>query len=355
MKEILDKIGVQSKKSKLTNGPFIIIIRNSMDLFDEIRDKLNVKKLTKLPGTTGGGCINTGSAYKLDDDAESIVFIKECTKENSIEILAGEFASLEAIDKTGCIKVPKPKVVISDPQNDKKTVLVMEYLQMESLSRSGQKELGEKLARLHQHNLHLKEQDDKKKGFIGKYDNNQEEEYVKKFGFDATTCCGSIAQNNEWHHDWISFYSRNRLELQVQMLLESNGDRELNDLWSQLQVIIPKFFVYFDEEPKNRIFPSLLHGDLWSGNAAQLKDDGPVVFDPASFYGHSEFDLAITEMFGGFNRSFYDTYFVQIKKTPGWDKRLQLYQLFHYLNHWNHFGSGYRKQSIQILKSLCKK
>lgn len=324
-----------------------------MDLFDEIKDKLGVRKLTKVPGTAGGGCINSGAAYCLDEDPESVVFIKECTKENSLEILVGEFASLEAIGKTECIRVPKPNVVVSDPKNEKKTVLVMEYLEMDSLSRNGQKELANQLAQLHLHNIRVKERDDKSRGFVGQYDNNQALEYISQFGFDCTTCCGSIAQNNEWTCDWISFYTRNKLELQIQMLLESHGDRELNELWSQLQVIVPKFFKHFEEDKKNNIFPSLLHGDLWSGNAAQLKD-GPVVFDPAAFYGHSEFDLALTEMFGGFNRNFYDSYFCHIKKSPGFEKRLQLYQLFHYLNHWNHFGSGYRKQSIQILKSLCR-
>lgn len=81
------------------------------------------------------------------------------------------------------------------------------------------------------------------------------------------------------------------------------------------------------------IRPSLLHGDLWSGNAGQTPD-GVAIFDPASFYGHHEYDLGIASMFGGFGKRFYDSYFEEIPKQPGFEKRLQLYELFHYLNHW---------------------
>ncbi len=97
--------------------------------------------------------------------------------------------------------------------------------------------------------------------------------------------------------------------------------------------------------------PALLHGDLWSGNAADgdgapgtpstsvwyCQCDGclpAVVYDPASFYGHHEFELAIAGMFGGFTRQFYDAYHSIIPKAPGFAARHKLYTLFHYLNHW---------------------
>lgn len=101
------------------------------------------------------------------------------------------------------------------------------------------------------------------------------------------------------------------------------------------------------------VVPALLHGDLWGGNIAECSD-GPIIFDPASFYGHSEYELGIAGMFGGFNKSFYSAYHSKIPKTPGFEKRQQLYQLFHYLNHWNHFGGGYRGSSLRIMKDLVK-
>lgn len=114
-----------------------------------------------------------------------------------------------------------------------------------------------------------------------------------------------------------------------------------------LQLKIPDLFRDLD------IVPALLHGDLWSGNVAE-DASGPVIFDPASFYGHSEYELAIAGMFGGFSGSFYTAYHSRVPRAPGFEKRLQLYQLFHYLNHWNHFGSGYRGSSLSIMKKLCR-
>lgn len=117
--------------------------------------------------------------------------------------------------------------------------------------------------------------------------------------------------------------------------------------FSTLQLKIPQFFK--DVE----VVPALLHGDLWGGNVAECAE-GPVIFDPASFYGHSEYELGIAGMFGGFNNSFYSAYHAKIPQVPGFEKRNQLYQLFHYLNHWNHFGGGYRGSSVRIMKNLLK-
>lgn len=101
------------------------------------------------------------------------------------------------------------------------------------------------------------------------------------------------------------------------------------------------------------VVPALLHGDLWSGNVAEYST-GPVIFDPASFYGHAEFELGIAGLFGGFGKHFYSAYHEKIPKAPGFEKRHQLYQLFHYLNHWNHFGTGYRGSALRIMKELSK-
>lgn len=129
--------------------------------------------------------------------------------------------------------------------------------------------------------------------------------------------------------------------------LRCTGTLALLRLSFLLQLKIPELFCDLD------IVPALLHGDLWGGNVAE-DSSGPVIFDPASFYGHSEYELAIAGMFGGFSRSFYSAYHSEIPRAPGFEKRLQLYQLFHYLNHWNHFGSGYRGSSLSIMRSLTK-
>ena len=101
------------------------------------------------------------------------------------------------------------------------------------------------------------------------------------------------------------------------------------------------------------MLPSLLHGDLWSGNVGEISSE-PVIFDPGSFYGHSEFEFGIISMFGGFSKAFYDSYFAVLPKQRGFDVRNRLYELFHNLNHWNHFGSGYKSGSMSILRELTK-
>ena len=201
--------------------------------------------------------------------------------------------------------------------------------------------LGEKLAALHLHNAQMKEASLKKSSFVG-----QQIAYVDKFGFDIATCCGFIPQKNDWMENWVEFYAQNRLYYQVNKLEKSCGDRDLKVLWPQVERNISKLF-----PTELEIIPSLLHGDLWGGNVAET-DSEPCIFDPASSYGHSELELSISHMFGGFSSKFFTAYHKIIPKAPGFEKRQVLYKLYHYLNHWNHFGSGYKGTSISLMKEL---
>lgn len=81
-------------------------------------------------------------------------------------------------------------------------------------------------------------------------------------------------------------------------------------------------------------------------------DSGPVVFDPASFYGHSEFELAISLLFGGLPKAFFTAYHRKVPKAPGFERRLLMYQLFNLLNHWNHFGRSYRSSALGAMRRL---
>ncbi|XP_054616162.1 ketosamine-3-kinase isoform X2 [Dunckerocampus dactyliophorus] len=256
----------------------------------------------------------------------------------------GEMASLDAILKTQTIRVPKPVKVFELDTGG--CVFVMEHLDMRGLNKYS-KRLGEQLADLHLHNKKQLEKVRKEQQTVGKGAGQPEGAYVDKFGFPTTTCCGYLPQENEWQDDWVTFFTQQRLQLQLNLLEESHGDREARELWARLQLKLPQFF------KEAELVPALLHGDLWGGNVAE-SGEGPITFDPASFYGHSEFELGLTGMFGGFNSSFYSAYHDKIPKAPGFAKRNQLYQLFHYLNHWNHFGGGYRGSSISVMKDLLK-
>lgn len=301
--------------------------------------------LFERTGRGGGGCINEGDGYKTDSGE---VFLKRNAKPEAKIMFEGEMASLNAILKTGTVRVPKPIAVVENPKEG--AILVMEFINMKSLSRHSA-ELGERLGRLHKHNIILKAREEAESSFIHKNaasEDEFEEKYIHQCGFHIKTCCGFIPQDNTWCDSWVEFYARRRIQHQLRLIEESHGDREAMELWSELQLKLPSFFKNVD------IVPSLLHGDLWAGNAAETSSE-PVIFDPATFYGHSEFDLAIAKMFGGFSSAFFNAYHAQLPKTDGFDTRLKLYQLFHYLNHWNHFGGGYRGSSLSTMKSLLKK
>uniref|UniRef100_A0A914YCR2 protein-ribulosamine 3-kinase n=1 Tax=Panagrolaimus superbus TaxID=310955 RepID=A0A914YCR2_9BILA len=134
-------------------------------------------------------------------------------------------------------------------------------------------------------------------------------------------------------------------------MLKNKNDatkEELLDLWEKC---LPKIKTILN---RVKSIPALVHGDLWSGNVASDVSDNPVIFDPACFYGHSEFDFGIAKMFGGFTKAFYDSYHSIIPKTDGFDQRLIIYELFHHLNHWNHFGSGYSSGTLNLMKQIIK-
>lgn len=297
--------------------------------------------MLKSTGHSGGGCISEGQSYDTDNGR---VFVKINHKSQAKLMFDGEMASLNAIFKTDTVKVPKPVKVIQLDTGG--TVFVMEHVDMKGLSKHS-KQLGECLADMHLHNQRLRDKQNKEQQTVGKGAGHSDVTVTDKFGFHVPTCCGYLPQENEWQNDWVAFYSQQRLQHQLNMVEKSHGDREARELWAQLQLKIPQLFA--DVE----VFPALLHGDLWGGNVAECSE-APVIFDPASFYGHAEYELGIAGMFGGFNSSFYSAYHEKIPKAPGFANRNQLYQLFHYLNHWNHFGGGYRGSSLRIMKDLVK-
>jgi protein-ribulosamine 3-kinase len=96
---------------------------------------------------------------------------------------------------------------------------------------------------------------------------------------------------------------------------------------------------------------SLLHGDLWAGNWGSV-DGEPVIYDPAVYYGDRESDIAMTMLFGGFGKSFYDAYKKSWPMAPGHEQRLKLYRLYHVLNHLNLFGRSYLGKAQNLLREL---
>jgi fructosamine-3-kinase len=101
------------------------------------------------------------------------------------------------------------------------------------------------------------------------------------------------------------------------------------------------------------VVPTLVHGDLWGGNAG-TSDGTPCIFDPGCYYGDPEVDLAMTEMFGGFSRGFFESYETVRKIAPGYQKRKNIYNLYHLLNHGLLFGGGYLSGSSSAIENLLR-
>lgn len=165
-----------------------------------------------------------------------------------------------------------------------------------------------------------------------------------RFGFEHDNFLGVTPQPNGWSESWVEFWRTRRLGFQL-ALARRNGhsdatlDRLGNRLLERLDALLGE-----PEEPA-----CLLHGDLWSGNFL-CDDHGQVVLvDPAAYRGRREAELAMTRLFGGFDDSFYRAYEEVWPLAPGSEERIQIYQLYHLLNHLNLFGGGYRSQCLAIL------
>jgi protein-ribulosamine 3-kinase len=152
-----------------------------------------------------------------------------------------------------------------------------------------------------------------------------------RFGWHRDNYIGLSPQQNGWCDDWAEFWRERRIRPQAERAgLEVNLGRLLED-----------------HKPQ----PSLLHGDLWNGNAG-FTAEGPVIFDPAVYYGDREADLAMTELFGGFPREFYEAYHQAWPLDAGYEQRKHVYNLYHLLNHLNIFGGGYLGQVKATLRLL---
>lgn len=162
-----------------------------------------------------------------------------------------------------------------------------------------------------------------------------------RFGWEKDNWIGLAPQKNGWHDEWIGFYRDCRLVPQ----LERAG------LASEAKPLLAKLDHFFETY---RPVASLLHGDLWNGNVAFTRE-GPVVYDPAVYYGDREADLAMTELFGGFPAAFYAAYREAWPLDSGYEARKPLYNLYHLLNHLNLFGSGYLGQVNATLGLLLRR
>lgn len=272
--------------------------------------KITAAQLTKI----SGGSIN--DAYQLQSNNQAY-FIK-LNKPHLAFMFEAEAQGLEEMNALNCVRIPN---VICYGQTQEHSYLVLEHIELSSLHGKASKRLGTQLAKLHQHSQDF-------------------------YGWHIDNTIGSTPQSNSRSHNWITFWQQHRIGQQLKFAAQNGFTGQIQDKGQQL---LETLHVFFDNySPK----PSLLHGDLWGGNAASDPQGNPVIFDPACYYGDREADIAMTELFGGFDTDFYSAYQAQYPLDSGYKTRKTLYNLYHIINHLNLFGSSYLNQSENMIKQL---
>lgn len=290
--------------------------------YPPLLDELGRGAPVSLRGVSGG-CIADARIAEFADG--SAVFVK-----SGGGAFLQEAAGLEELASARAVRVPRV-LAVDD------AALVLERIVSASPCSGFFEHFGRSFAQLHEHR-------------------------GRACGFMADNTIGATPQPNapleaDWETlpeapgdgaDWPEFFLERRLRFQVRLAARNGHGSALEHLLDRAQPIVLELLAAAPEPP------SLLHGDLWSGNFITDERGEPCLIDPAVYYGHREADLAMTRLFGGFAPAFYAAYAEALPLAPGHADRLPLYQLYHLLNHLNLFGGGYYGQSERILRRFAR-
>lgn len=265
------------------------------------------------PSSIGGGCIN--SAFKISDDKQTW-FVKTNTA-SSLEMFECEAEGLNELAAPQAIRVPR---ALCTDVYDSHAYIVMDYLQLGRGAGQSQQLAGEQLAALHQ-------------------------SQAERFGWHRNNTIGATHQPNSWTNKWADFYREHRLGFQLDLAARNGYGGSLQKTGDRLMSCFEQLI---DHDPQ----PSLIHGDLWGGNLGFDQEGQPVIYDPATYYGDREAEIAMTELFGGFSQDFYAAYNDAWPLDSGYRVRKTLYNLYHILNHLNLFGTGYAGQAQNMMDRL---
>lgn len=261
-----------------------------------------------------GGDINR--AYRLEG-VEKSYFVK-INQADLLTMFVTEALALQELAQTQVMRIPQPIVHGIAGEN---AFLVLEYIELKSLTQATAQQLGQQLAQVHR----------------------QSQPY---FGWHHDNYIGHTPQKNTQTDDWVAFWRQQRLQAQLSLAASKGFHGKIQEKGMHLAELLPAFFVAYQPQA------SLLHGDLWAGNAAADREGHAVIYDPAGYYGDREADIAMTELFGGFGTSFYEAYADVWPLDPGYNTRKTLYNLYHILNHLNLFGGGYLGQAEAMMQQL---
>ena len=265
------------------------------------------------PRPVSGGDIS--SAWRLDAPGQSI-FLKTgpCS---SYEMFSAEAEGLQELAQANAVRVP---AVLAFGEHAGNAFVALEWLRLGNADSACERLFGQQLAALHRTTK-------------------------PQCGWHRNNTIGLTPQHNPWSDDWVEFYREHRLGYQLELAARNGFTGALQTEGARLLKRLPIFFENYSP------VESLLHGDLWGGNWACFEGQ-PVIFDPAVYYGDRETDLAMTRLFGGFGKAFYDAYESSWPLQPGYRERVDLYQLYHVLNHLNLFGSGYLGRAMALIAGL---
>jgi fructosamine-3-kinase len=264
----------------------------------------------------GGGSIHT--ALRVADASGAAYFVK-LSDADCAAMFDAEADGLAAIAASRSFRTP---AVIACGTDGAHAFLVLEHLDLRPLnSAEDGARFADALVRLHRNR-------------------------GDTFGWPRDNFIGRTPQHNAPHANWAHFFVEHRLRPQFTLARANGFGSELHREGERLFDRVPALFL--DYRPQE----SLLHGDLWHGNAAVLADGTPVVFDPAVHRGDRESDLAMSELFGGFPSSFYAEYRKAWPLHEDYEQRKLVYRLYHVLNHLNLFGRGYLREALRLVTRL---
>ena len=280
--------------------------------------------------SVSGGCINQGYSISCSSRA----YFAKINQASQIAMFEAEALGLQQMRATQTIRVPEP---ICWGTEGNSAYIVLEWLDLGS--RGGDRaweEMGRKLAAMHKYtppNPPLLRGGEEPNSTLLR----------GVFGWDINNTIGSTVQINNWTVNWAEFWAELRIGYQLKLARRRGGHFPQGE---RLLEVIPELLA--GHEPQ----PSLVHGDLWGGNAGVTSAGEPVIFDPAAYFGDREVDIAMTELFGGFPAEFYRGYNQVWPLDLGYEKRKILYNLYHILNHFNLFGGSYASQANQMINRI---
>lgn len=262
-----------------------------------------------------GGSINRSFAAELNSGDQLFIKLKAQDKA-SPGMFEAEAASLGLMSKSNTIGVPE--TLHADAN------CLIQILFVESVKKDHwYEDIGHQLALMHQ------------------------AIQAEQFGFELDNYLGTSVQFNTQSNDWLDFWRNNRLQPQITRLAETLGMRDR--LIQQLDRFATRldFYLADNEEP-----PVFVHGDLWSGNAAADERGAPVIFDPAGYFASREVEFGMMRLFGGFGEATEYAYQEIWPFQDGSNERIEVYRLYHVLNHLILFGRSYYDSAISTVTDL---